>query len=157
MRGDTWVGHEGRGRCVLTRGYTTYVIASTPSSSPHTLRYCELYAALCTARPELLPGLATTLPACNSDPVATAALLAQAATLGRALDPHKGELASLVLSHPPGSDLMVQTMVEAAVERAVPTAQLMAACREWYAACGDVKVWTRGGGGGVWTMMNRVP
>ena len=62
--------------------------------------------------------------------------------LGRALGAGSPDLVRLVAAlHPPGSDPLVCALVEAAVDKAVPTVQLMAACREWYAASGDVKVY----------------
>ena len=115
---------------------------------PHTSRYCELYAALCTARPALLEGLASALPGCSADPASTSALLAAAATLARALGAGSPELVQLVVQHPAGSEPLVLSMVEAVVDGGgLPTVQLLAACRGWYARCEDVKVRGRGGDG----------
>ena len=118
------------------------------STPPHTSRYCELYAALCTARPALLEGLASALPGCSADPASTSALLAAAATLARALGAGSPELVQLVVQHPAGSEPLVLSMVEAVVDGGgLPTVQLLAACRGWYARCEDVKVRGRGGDG----------
>lgn len=93
-------------------------------SEPEALRYCELYAALCTVQPELLPGLADALPRASAEG-ARAALTASACTLARALGPASPHLCSLVRQHPDGSEPLVHAMLEAVVDGALPSQELV--------------------------------
>ncbi|GAX84655.1 hypothetical protein CEUSTIGMA_g12076.t1 [Chlamydomonas eustigma] len=114
---------------------------STFSSQEEATRFCELYSALCVVRPALLEGLAEA--AAHSgvmDPAATSALQTAAVTIARALGVKSRELLSLVKQHPAGSEHVVRTMVDAAVNGEVPTVELVEACRCWYLQSQDVKI-----------------
>eukprot|EP00955_Chlamydomonas_euryale_P115644 366366-Chlamydomonas_euryale.AAC.27 len=87
-------------------------------------RFCDLYAALCTRSPDLITGLAAALPKASSS-AARAAITASACTLARALGPASSLLASLVRQHPCGSEPLVHAMVEAALEGALPSEELV--------------------------------